>query len=272
MQRMSFCVPRSDDLRRLALGFDQREVQSNLERVPAPLFGARTLALTRRLRQSTALLRRCDDGRYVATAVAGEAPRAVDRWLAQALRWRMAAPSAALLRRVLGIRASMAGQNSMPEHAEPGQLQCAGFDRYGRPLWLHPGAARAWQSMQRAASRQGIHLDAISGFRSAAYQAGIFRRKLARGQALERILSVNAAPGFSEHHSGRALDIGTRGEPPAETSFEDTPAFAWLCRRASAFGFRLSYPRDNPTGIQYEPWHWCWHPAGAGALALPRLG
>ena len=29
---------------------------------------------------------------------------------------------------------------------------------------------------------------------------------------------------------------------------------------AGAHGFRLSYPRDNPHGIVYEPWHWCWHP------------
>jgi len=101
-------------------------------------------------------------------------------------------------------------------------------------------------------------IEAISGFRSHAYQLGIFRRKMARGQSISQILSVNAAPGFSEHHSGRALDIGTPGEPAAEESFERTAAFAWLQDRAATFGFRMSYPRDNPHGIVYEPWHWCW--------------
>ncbi|HVT32680.1 MAG TPA: D-alanyl-D-alanine carboxypeptidase family protein, partial [Rhodanobacteraceae bacterium] len=38
-----------------------------------------------------------------------------------------------------------------------------------------------------------------------------------------------------------------------------SPAFAWLKRHASRFGFRLSYPRRNRHGIAYEPWHWCWH-------------
>src|SRR5690606_41627176 len=70
------------------------------------------------------------------------------------------------------------------------------------------------------------------------------------------ILEVNAAPGWSEHHSGRAVDISAPGEPPAEESFEATPAFAWLRANAAGLGFTMSYPRDNPHGIVYEPWHW----------------
>jgi D-alanyl-D-alanine carboxypeptidase len=140
--------------------------------------------------------------------------------------------------------------------AEPVALALAGFDRYRRPLWLTARAARGWQLMQRAASANGFALDAISGYRSHAYQLGIFERKLARGQTVAEILSVNAAPGYSEHHSGNALDIGTTDEPPAEESFERTPAFTWLQAHAADFGFVMSYPRDNPHGIVYEPWHW----------------
>ena len=29
-------------------------------------------------------------------------------------------------------------------------------------------------------------------------------------------------------------------------------------RTPRAYGFVMSYPRDNPHGIVYEPWHWCW--------------
>lgn len=140
--------------------------------------------------------------------------------------------------------------------AEPDRLGYAGRDRFGRPLWLHPAAARAWTHLRAAALGDGIVLDAISGYRSHDYQLGIFERKLARGQSVEQILSVNAAPGYSEHHSGLALDIGTPGEAPAEESFETTPAFAWLREHAGGYGYLMSYPRDNPHGIVYEPWHW----------------
>ncbi|HEY4556327.1 MAG TPA: D-alanyl-D-alanine carboxypeptidase family protein, partial [Lysobacter sp.] len=99
------------------------------------------------------------------------------------------------------------------------------------------------------------------------YQLGIFERKLARGLGLAQILTVNAAPGYSEHHSGYALDIGAPGEPPAEESFEGTPAFGWLRAHADGHGFVMSYPRDNPHGIVYEPWHWCYRPREPGAGA-----
>ena len=139
---------------------------------------------------------------------------------------------------------------------EPDWLAFAGFDRYRRALWLRIDAARAWLRMRDEALRDGIVVEAISGYRSHDYQLGIFERKLARGLSVEDILAVNAAPGFSEHHSGLALDIGMPDEPPAEESFEATPAFAWLRVHAGEHGFAMSYPRDNPHGIIYEPWHW----------------
>jgi D-alanyl-D-alanine carboxypeptidase len=156
----------------------------------------------------------------------------------------------------LGLDDSYGERTHLPLVAEPAALALAGFDRYRRPLWLVAPAARAWRSMQTAAMHEGVVLEAISGYRSHDYQLGIFERKRARGLSVEEILTVNAAPGYSEHHSGRALDIGTLDEAPAEESFERTPAFAWLRDNASGYGFVMSYPRDNPHGIVYEPWHW----------------
>lgn len=173
------------------------------------------------------------------------------------------AAQARRLHKQLGLTGALRQLPALPAHAEPEYLVLAGRDRYARPLWLTAMAASAWRRMQRAARAEGVVLEAISGFRSLEHQATIFRRKLARGQTPLQILQINAAPGFSEHHTGRAIDIGTPGEPAAEESFEATSAFVWLQRRAPAFGFRMSYPRHGATGIQYEPWHWCWHPPTA---------
>lgn len=159
----------------------------------------------------------------------------------------------------LGLdEAAYAQRSGLDLVAEPDWLAFAGFDRYRRALWLRFDAARAWLHMRDAALRDGIVLEAISGYRSHDYQLGIFERKLARGLGIDEILAVNAAPGFSEHHGGMALDIGAPDEPPAEESFEQTPAFAWLQANAGSHGFAMSYPRDNPHGIVYEPWHWCY--------------
>jgi zinc D-Ala-D-Ala carboxypeptidase len=158
----------------------------------------------------------------------------------------------------LGIDDAYGERTGLSLVPEPDRLAFAGFDRFHRPLWLLPGAARAWQHLQADALRADIVLESISGYRSHDYQLGIFERKRARGLQVDEILTVNAAPGYSEHHGGRALDIGTPDEPPAEESFERTRAFAWLKDNAGAHGFVLSYPRENPHGIVYEPWHWCW--------------
>jgi len=161
----------------------------------------------------------------------------------------------------LGIDGDYAGRTGLPLVAEPDWLTLAGFDRYRRPLWLHVNAARAWKHLQAAALGDGVVLEAISGYRSHDYQLGIFERKFARGLGVDEILAVNAAPGYSEHHAGLALDIGTPGELPAEETFEQTPAFDWLTANAGGYGFAMSYPRDNPHGIVYEPWHWRWSAA-----------
>jgi len=40
--------------------------------------------------------------------------------------------------------------------------------------------------------------------------------------------------------------------------FENTEAYQWLVENAASYDFHLSYPRGNPYGIDFEPWHWCY--------------
>jgi D-alanyl-D-alanine carboxypeptidase len=150
-----------------------------------------------------------------------------------------------------------ATRTKLPPQREPDLLEFAGVDAFGRRQWLAPRAARAWRALRDAARADGVEIELVSCFRHRWYQERLIRRKLARGLTLDAILAVNAAPGYSEHHSGRALDLTTPGASPAEEAFETTEAFRWLRAHAARFGFRLSYPRDNPHGVIYEPWHWC---------------
>jgi D-alanyl-D-alanine carboxypeptidase len=156
----------------------------------------------------------------------------------------------------LGIPATYGTDRSLGLQPEATELVTARVLKDGRELQLEPGTATAWTQLVTAAAREQITLLLISGFRSVTHQRGIIDRKLAAGQPLGEILKVNAAPGFSEHHTGRAVDIGTPGCPPLSEEFEQTTAFQWLRCAASRHGFRLSYPRNNPHGVIYEPWHW----------------
>ena len=156
----------------------------------------------------------------------------------------------------LGIPGDYGRAGGPPAYAEAGELVEVGPNLVGRMQRLTPEAARQWQAMVAAADQVGIQLLIVSGYRGVDYQAGLIRKKIEAGQGIEEILRVNAAPGHSEHHTGRAVDIATPGSRPLTEEFEDTDAFRWLSSRAVEFGFSLTYPRDNPWGIAYEPWHW----------------
>lgn len=164
----------------------------------------------------------------------------------------------AALHAALGIAEDYQQTIGLPLQAEPRQLTDAGPDMFGRPQQMTPETLEAWLAMCDRAASEGVTLLLVSAYRGVNYQAEVIRRKLDSGRSLADILRVNAAPGYSEHHTGRALDIATPDNPPLETGFDQTAAYAWLTQHAEEFGFVLSYPEGSTSAISYEPWHWCY--------------
>ena len=166
----------------------------------------------------------------------------------------------------LGIAPEYGRHHRIPLQQEAISLKTIGLDIYQREQKMLPGAADAWLAMCAQAERSDVLIQAVSAFRSVSYQAGLVRRKIENGLSIEKILRVSAAPGFSEHHTGRAIDITTPGYPVLEESFESSPAFRWLQTHAAEFSFHLSFPRGNRHNLSYEPWHWAW----SGSLESAR--
>ena len=155
-----------------------------------------------------------------------------------------------------GIPRELIASRSLALQDEARELAVAETGENGREHLLAPAAAKAWREMSAAAQADGVSLRIVSAFRSVERQAELVLAKLARGQPLEAVLAVSAPPGYSEHHSGCAVDLTTDGVPPLEEGFERTAAFGWLQANAPRFGFTLSFPRGNAYGYAYEPWHW----------------
>jgi D-alanyl-D-alanine carboxypeptidase len=142
------------------------------------------------------------------------------------------------------------------EEASADKLVSATAD--GR-IKLRPSANEKYQQMWDAARRDGINLALLSGFRSIEEQEYLFFEvKEQRAQDTTKRAEVSAPPHHSEHHTGYAIDLGDGNVPGANLSesFEDTAAFRWLQNNAARYSFELSFPRNNPQGIAYEPWHW----------------
>ena len=72
---------------------------------------------------------------------------------------------------------------------------------------------------------------------------------------MEEILEENKLPGFSQHHSGNAIDI-IANSYKLSLEFEKSLAYAWLNENAYKYGFYLSYKKNDTNDIMFEPWHW----------------
>lgn len=162
--------------------------------------------------------------------------------------------------RDLGIDPTLPQLEALPQYDEVQACAYYGQSRFDKAIYLTKQTLHSFFAMQKAAEQEHLIIEIISGFRSFEHQSNIIRQKLDLGLSLEEILCVNAAPGYSEHHSGRALDLSSPDEPALEDSFRHTDLYQWLTKHAHQFGFVESYPEDNPFGFIPEPWHWCFHP------------
>lgn len=124
---------------------------------------------------------------------------------------------------------------------------------------LRPDAQSAIAEMIAAAKADGVQLGLVSGFRTLEDQDYLyFDLKAERGESAQSRAEVSAPPGYSEHHTGYAVDFIDESAPDTflEESFETTDAFAWLEANAAFFNFEMSFPKDNAANLSYEPWHW----------------
>ncbi len=166
----------------------------------------------------------------------------------------------------LGATSHYFGENAANLDLAPVGPQTTTKDGVAKPLdpqYLLRPALEASQRMMGAMQLElGKRLFVESGYRSPAYQLYLFLYYMKNHDL--SIIETNrhvALPGHSEHGapSRQAIDFineaGINGEDHPE-EFEALPEYAWLQQHAHAYGFFLSYPRDNALHTAFEPWHW----------------
>ena len=125
-------------------------------------------------------------------------------------------------------------------------------------ILVHKEMYKSLKEMREDAEKDGIYLVFLSGFRSIQLQKQIFYSlKSIRNQIASERARVSAPPGYSEHSTGFAIDIGDAyvREADFDESFENTSAFKWLKKNAAKYHFRLSFDKKQ-NSVDYEPWHW----------------
>lgn len=127
-----------------------------------------------------------------------------------------------------------------------------------RTHYLRDCAASALESMFAAAAQEDITLVTCSSYRSASYQASLYNNYVAMyGTATAD--TISARPGYSDHQTGLAADIGDHDQATVFTqAMENTVEGQWLYAHAHEYGFILRYPKGKEwiTGYSFEPWHY----------------
>ena len=111
-------------------------------------------------------------------------------------------------------------------------------------LLLNKALIRPLQQMFEAAISDGVnHFMLNSTYRSGQLQEQLF---------VDYGASYALPPGYSEHQTGLALDIGS-----SDGTMDQALESKWLEKNAANFGFILRYPENKMdiTGISFEPWH-----------------
>lgn len=152
-------------------------------------------------------------------------------------------------------------QRKLPENYKPDDLVVPdvpfSFDGWNEKKQLREPAARALEQLFQAAEKEGLHLVAVSGFRSFERQQIIYNNNVnANGE--EHANQFSARPGHSEHQTGLAMDVSSATVSfHLIQSFGETPEGKWLNDHAHEFGFIIRYPegKSEITGYAYEPWH-----------------
>lgn len=120
-------------------------------------------------------------------------------------------------------------------------------------------ARAAFEAMKKDAQAAGINLTAFSTYREFARQKQLYEGYAAKDGA-EAADRYSARPGFSEHQTGLAFDIGETGQEQhwAAASFGATKGGKWVKANAHKYGFILRYPEgaEKITGYMHESWHY----------------
>lgn len=123
--------------------------------------------------------------------------------------------------------------------------------------YMRAPAAKQMEKMFAAAKKEGVTLNAVSGFRSGARQKVLYNNYVARdGKAAAD--QYSARPGHSEHQTGLTFDISSPSVGNGLTAaLGDTKEGKWIANNAAKYGFIVRYDRgfQSRTGYTYEPWH-----------------
>ena len=151
-------------------------------------------------------------------------------------------------------------EHKLPENWEKEITIVKYVDSQGWDVETEEKAYEAYQKLHDALAEEDIHVDLDSAYRSVAEQERIvqdFTEKYGEDYVKQYV----AVPGYSEHHTGLALDLYLNIDGQDVYENEDMVQYpevwAKIHEKLPEYGFILRYleGKEDVTGYSYEPWH-----------------
>ena len=127
---------------------------------------------------------------------------------------------------------------------------------HGYPNKIRSDVYEEFKKMYEEAKKDNVKIFIASPYRSYSDQNVLYTYYV-NTDGKKNADTYSARPGFSEHHTGLAMDLIPEYGLDLDT-FENSDGFKWMQENAYKFGFILRYPKDKEyiTGYIYEPWHY----------------
>ena len=151
-------------------------------------------------------------------------------------------------------------ENKIPDDYEENTDLVDILDVDGEKTKLEKETLEKFYELQKDALNNGLEIVINSAFRSVKRQMEL-SKELEEENGIEYVLKYVATPGFSEHHTGLAVDVGLRQNGKVVIENEERTVKLHMYEKLHTLlanhGFILRYPKgkEEITGYRYEPWH-----------------
>ena len=125
-----------------------------------------------------------------------------------------------------------------------------------RDIYICEEAKYAYTEMAKDALKDNVVMGVNYAYRSRAEQQILLDKSIQR-IGVEATLKKGAPAGFSEHHTGMAMDVSGMYRSNGEKITPNKVVYQWLADYCHEYGFMIKNlkGKEHITGTQYEPWH-----------------
>ena len=151
-------------------------------------------------------------------------------------------------------------QNELPKDWEETVRLDEAIDIDGDTIQVETEALEKYYELREDLLEEGIDIELDSCYRSVAAQEDLWDR-FTEEYGIDYVKKYVAVPGFSEHHTGLAIDICLIKDGEViddnDAMIAETEIFQRIHEKLPEYGFILRYldGKDDITGYAYEPWH-----------------